>query len=94
MSISIADIESKIIHIEHELEQLRARNKRVEADKRWEVSTARTLCIVTLTYLVTAMVFVLIHASDPLLNAFVPTVGYLLSTRSLSLCRKVFFRMH
>ena len=65
------------------IQQILERNKRVEADKAWEVSWTRRLIIMGMTY-VTASIFLwLIHNELFYLNAIVPVVGYLFSTLSL-----------
>ncbi len=69
--------------IEQEIEALRERNRRVEADKAWEISWARALTIAAFTYLIAGVWLVVIHDSNPWLKAFVPAVGYVLSTCSL-----------
>jgi len=59
------------------------RNRRVEAEKAWEVSWTRRLIIAGLTYVIAAFFLWLIANPGFLLNAFVPALGYLLSTLSL-----------
>jgi polyferredoxin len=56
------------------------RNRRVEADKAWEISKTRRTAIVILTYFVIVIFLYLIDASSPWLMALVPAIGYLLST--------------
>lgn len=70
--------------IQQEIELIKERNRKVEADKAWEVSWTRRLFIAASTYVIAAvwLVFV-VHDSYPLLKAFVPAVGYALSTLSL-----------
>lgn len=72
------------MNIEQEIEIIKERNRKVEAEKAWEVSFSRRLFIAASTYVIAAiwLVFV-VHDSYPLLKAFVPAVGYLLSTLSL-----------
>ncbi len=70
------DIESEII-------ALQSRNRRVEADKAWEVSWTRRLLIAAMTYVVAAIWLVLINDVRPLLKALVPAAGYVLSTISI-----------
>lgn len=68
---------------ETEIEKINARNKRVEADKAWETSLFRKALITIFTYIITAIVFYLLGAKNFYLNAFIPTIGYFLSTLSL-----------
>jgi hypothetical protein len=69
--------------IEHILE----RNSRVELDKAWETSYTRRGIIALITYGVASFFMMRIGVGDPLLNALVPTGGYLLSTLSLSVVK-------
>lgn len=75
--------------IEQELENIRARNKRVELDKAWETSLSRKVAIAGLTYLVVVLFFVCAGLPDPLVNAIVPTMGFVLSTLSLPLFKRL-----
>lgn len=56
------------------------RNKRVEADKRWETSMFRRLFITSLTYLVITTFLLVTNNERPFLIALVPATGYFLST--------------
>jgi len=66
-----------------DLDAIKARNERVEANKAWETSWARRLFIALITYCVAAFYMNYSGLGNPLLGAFVPTGGYLLSTLSL-----------
>lgn len=66
-----------------DIEEIKARNARVEADKAWETSWVRRAFISGMTYGVAGYYMTTIGVSDPWLGAFVPTGGYLLSTFSL-----------
>jgi len=74
--------------IEKELEIIKERNKRVEADKAWEVSVTRRLFIAASTYVIAGIWLVLIHDTYPWLKSFVPVAGYLLSTLSIPVIKK------
>ncbi len=64
-------------------ETIEERNRRVELDKAWETSKTRRFCIATVTYVIASLFMWRIDVPDPLINALVPTGGYLLSTLSL-----------
>ena len=66
-----------------DLEAIKKRNARVEADKAWETSWARRLFIAMVTYVIAASYMHYAGLGNPVLGAFVPTGGYLLSTLSL-----------
>ncbi len=69
--------------IEKEIEIIRLRNSKVELDKAWETSWARRIFITLITYLIAWVWLILIHEPKSLLKAFVPVVGYILSTLTL-----------
>ncbi len=69
--------------LEKRITAIESRNKRVEADKAWETSTARKVAIAVLTYLVIVLFFLAANLPNPFINPIVPTVGFLLSTLAL-----------
>ena len=75
-------------NIKQEINSIKERNKRVEADKAWEVSTSRIVFISAITYIITAVVFYFIGVENYLLSALIPTVGYYLSMQSLPFIKK------
>ena len=74
--------------INQEIEAIKERNKKVEADKAWETSWARRLFIGVATYFVAGIWLTMIHDTYPWLKACVPAVGYVLSTLSLPIVKK------
>ncbi len=70
--------------LEKRIEIIEARNKRVELDKKWEVSWTRRIAIALLTYIVIVSYLIAIHKQEPFINAVVPVVGFVLSTLALS----------
>ena len=81
---------STLEHLTEEIESLKARNTRVEAEKRWEISWQRKLGIIVTTYFVMILVFSSLGNSSPFLNAIIPTLGYILSTLSMGWMQKLF----
>jgi hypothetical protein len=69
--------------IEDQLEIIKQRNERVEADKAWECSPMRIGAICGITYLVAAVLLYVIGAHRIWLDALVPPFGFFLSTQSL-----------
>jgi len=82
----------KKLSVEQRLEEIEARNRRVEADKAWETSWTRKAAIAVLTYLVVATYLYLIIGINPWLNALVPTVGFLLSTLTISYVKRLWIK--
>lgn len=76
-----------------ELLAIKERNKRVELDKAWETSKTRRAIIALLIYTVAALFMYRLGVADPLLNALIPTGGYLLSTLSLPIVKQ-WWRKH
>lgn len=73
--------------VEKRLKAIEARNKRVEVDKAWETSWARKGAILVLTYIVAATYMWRIGVTDYFLSAFIPMIGYFLSTLGLHYLR-------
>lgn len=69
--------------ISEEIEKIKKRNLRVESDKSWETSWTRRIIIATATYFTIGVFLLYIKADNPLVVAFVPTIGYLLSTLTM-----------
>lgn len=82
------------MEIEKEIEIIKERNSRVEADKAWEISWTRRLFIAISTYVIAGIWLVVIKDSFPWLKAFVPSVGYLLSTLSLPFIKRWWIKNH
>ena len=75
-----------------DIEQIKERNKRVEADKAWEISKTRKILIALMTYIVIVIFLYFINAPNPVLSAIVPTVGFILSTLTLSFFKKFWLK--
>lgn len=82
------DAEARIGNLEKEIEAIKERNLRVEAEKAWETSTFRVFSIAVITYITASAVLYLIGVKSYLFSALVPTVGYYLSTQSLPLLKR------
>ena len=81
-----------INNLEKEILLIKARNKRVEADKEWETSWSRKILLMTFTYLGIGFYLRAINIDKPWLNAIVPSVGFLLSTLTLPVFKKIWER--
>lgn len=76
-------------NLEKRIKIIEQRNKNVETDKAWEISTARKVLVSIFTYLSIALYLKFIVGIDPWINAIVPTIGFLLSTLSLPFFKKI-----
>lgn len=83
-----------IERLDKEIEELKKRNLKVEANKAWETSFARMLFISLITYVVTASVLSLIGVDNPFLGGVVPALGYILSTQSLPVIKSWWTRRY
>ena len=77
-------LKKRVEQLEISVQAILQRNQRVELDKAWEQSTTRVVGIVTLTYALMCLIFYVIGAQNFMSSAIVPTLGYYLSTQSLS----------
>lgn len=82
------------MEIEKEIQEIKSRNRKVEADKAWERSWSRRLFIVIATYIVAAFWLVVIKDTQPFLKALIPAVGYLLSTLSIPWVKRIWLKNH
>ena len=78
--------------LKNEIEQIKQRNARVEADKAWETSLFRKILIAVLTYIVIVLFFTFAGFSKPFFSAIAPTVGFILSTLSVPFFKKLWLR--
>ncbi|MBI2426588.1 MAG: hypothetical protein HYV34_01960 [Candidatus Kerfeldbacteria bacterium] len=74
--------------LQKDIDEIKARNKRVEADKAWETSWTRRVLIVVLTYCVIVSFFLVARLPDPFANAVVPAVAFMISTITVPLFKK------
>jgi len=74
--------------VKEEIDSIKERNRKVEADKAWETSFTRRFIIAVLTYLIVVLFLYLINVQNPWLNALVPTGGFLLSTLTLPFVKR------
>ena len=80
--VSLKDLEQRLKKIEE-------RNRKVEADKAWELSYFRRLLIVAFTYLAVGFYLQSINVANAWFNAIVPTVAFLLSMLTLPFFKRI-----
>lgn len=81
------DTRSEIGSLKEEIAEIKARNKRVEADKAWETSLIRRIFIAVSTYILIAIFMLSIGVEKPLLSAIIPALAYFISTASLGILK-------
>jgi len=79
-------------NLEQEIQFIKERNRKVEVDKAWETSIFRKIIITILTYFVIVIFFIYTNLPKPFINAIVPTIGFVVSTLSLSLFKKIWLK--
>ncbi len=79
--------------IEHDIKDIKNRNKQVESDKAWEVSKTRRFTIALITYLIAVYYMRILGIEDYYFHAFVPTGGYLLSTLALPNIKRIWIKI-
>jgi hypothetical protein len=75
--------------IEQRLDRIEARNAVVENDKAWETSWTRRGLIASITYVTVAAFLVIIDVDRPWVAAMVPVIGFVLSTLTLPIGKRV-----
>lgn len=81
-------MKNDIKQLREEIEAIKTRNKRVEADKAWETSLTRNIFIAVVTFILAYILMLLITESQPFGKALVGSVLYLLSTQTYGLLKK------
>ncbi|MDO8741653.1 MAG: hypothetical protein Q7J11_00735 [Candidatus Roizmanbacteria bacterium] len=80
---------TSISDLEKEITAIKNRNKKVEIDKAWETSLTRKILLMIFTYLAISFYLRAINIDKPWLNAIVPSIGFLLSTLTLTYFKKI-----
>ena len=76
--------------LEKQLNEIKKRIQRVELDKKWETSYTRRIFIMLITYFVVVIYSIMIQKMNSIwLSSLVPVIGFLLSTLSLKMIRKI-----
>ena len=78
--------------LEREIRTLKARNRKVESDKAWEISYFRRTMLIIFTYIAIGAYLQVIEIPDPWLNAIVPAVAFMLSTLTLPFFKELWLK--
>lgn len=82
----------KLRTLEGKIKKIEERNKKVESDKAWETSTTRRVLLTLFTYLTVGFYLQAIQIPQPWLNSIVPAIAFMLSTLTLPLFKKLWFK--
>lgn len=80
------------MNLQKEINLIKERNKKVEADKAWETSWARRILLTIFTYLAIGIYLQVINIPKPWLNAIVPAVAFMLSTLTMPWFKKIWIK--
>ena len=83
---------SPLQKLEEEIEKIKNRNRIVETEKAWETSWIRRTMVVVFTYAVIAVIFIFLGTPNPLKNAVIPSVAFVLSTLSGSIIKSFWLK--
>jgi hypothetical protein len=86
------ELEQRVNTLEQCLREIQERNNRVTLEKSWETSTTRKVAIIVVTYIAASVVMALIGVTDYYISAVIPTMGFFLSTLSLSSVKAIWMR--
>ncbi|MDO8664467.1 MAG: hypothetical protein Q7K44_02890 [Candidatus Liptonbacteria bacterium] len=82
----------EIQQLKKDVADIKERNARVDMDKAWETSATRKILVAVLTYAAVVLFFFFAELPKPFVNAIVPTVGFVLSTLSVPVFKKIWLR--
>ena len=85
---------NEIDSIKERLNKIEIRNQKVEIDKYWETSKTRRALVAIFTYVSIGAYLWAIQIPNPWLNAIVPTFGFLLSTLTFPLFKKIWSKFN
>lgn len=81
-----------IQQLEEEINKIKARNIRVETEKAWETSWTRRITITVMAYSVVSVFFYFSGNPEPLEQAVVPSLAFVLSVLSAPLMKKMWLK--
>ncbi len=82
---------NNIQDLSKEIENIKARNRRVEVDKAWETSWSRKIVVFILTYFVIVVFFIVANLPYPFINSIVPALAFVISTTTLPFLKRLWF---
>jgi len=79
-------------NLEREVQAIKDRNARVEAEKAWETSNFRVVSLAIITYGIAAIFLFVLGNEHPWRNALIPAIGFVLSVQSLPFLKSFWIR--
>ena len=87
-------MEERLQKIEKEIEIIKERNSRVEADKAWETSYFRVFFMSFIIYIVGVKIFQIMGSKDFFINALFAPIAYFISDQSLPFIKRWWIKKH
>ena len=88
------NLKDRIDRLEKELEKIKWRNQKVEADKAWETSCSRKILVAIMTYTIVVIVMYLLKLENIFVSAWIPTAWFLLSTLTINIVKKMYIERY
>jgi len=88
------NLKDRIDRLEKELEKIKWRNQKVEADKAWETSLLRKILVAIITYTIVVIVMYLLKLENIFVSALIPTAWFLLSTLSINIVKTIYIERY
>ena len=88
------NLKDRIDLLEKELEKIKWRNQKVEADKAWETSLLRKILVAIITYTIVVIVMYLLKLENIFVSALIPTAWFLLSTLSINIVKTIYIERY
>lgn len=79
-------------HLTTEIQAIKERNLRVDANKAWETSKTRIFSVSILTYISITLLMFVLNVDKPYLSSVIPTAGFLLSTVSIGFLKALWMK--
>ncbi len=92
--ISENNLKDRINILEEEIENIKLRNLKVEADKSWETSLFRKILVAIITYIIVVIVMYFLKLENIFIWALIPTAWFLLSTLSIKVVKKLYIERY
>lgn len=81
-----------ITELEKRIKNIEERNKKVETNKAWETSFTRKVALIIITYIAVGITLLSMGNSQPWFNAFIPSLGFFISTLTLTFVKDIWIK--
>jgi len=88
------EVEARVLTLEEQVQKLNLMQKYDELKSKWDRSLVRIIYVSTTTYLFVAVFMFILEVDNYLVNALIPSLGYILSTQTLPSIKKAWVRYY